>query len=434
MSTADISLAENTLINALAMESITAKQQALNYVAGKLGLMDTFQVTQTAGGDAQSAADKLINQAKADAASIRAAAYSTVAGEIAALAAISFIPFTNNFAGHAAAGMILELARPLTQGAIVDPLMDYMHQLFPTRHISPRILITAIQKGALTEVDLVNSAMKGGLILDDVTNLLKVARVYEFETTTKTDVALIATYNRDILLDQVAVAKVDINDNITLVKIDLKVAQKQLKAGDASYVPDVTGYDISLSLGAETPRKALTRIMANLNALKKQLANVAVSIIGAQVSAAQARIDAAKQDMIAPYPGLTLTPSPPPVTLTPTPITGSMPGAAKPDAVTNAAFSACLGFSAGDPAWPACSKFDLNSDGTVNMLDNTLLGTGKYYAQVGQVVPPIALGMAVRVMSLSKNGVVSQMDQAGVTVVFVDGSSVKVAPADIEEI
>lgn len=225
-----------------------------------------------------------------DAATIKGMAEMVVMGEVTAACALSLVPMESNFGSFFGGMTLATLLRPLVEGAIVNPWLDIMHGIFPTRHINPRMLIQGVTAGTITENELIISAARAGFIDEDITDMVKLARANIFAANTKEDFATIATYKRDALQYTIAANKIDADENIASLKLQLKDADKQLAAQATIYTPD-PNVTQAIVIQANTPiALAIVIIKARITAQKKYRANIAAIVLSGEIAAAKARI------------------------------------------------------------------------------------------------------------------------------------------------
>ena len=148
-------------------------------------------------------------------------------------AVLSFIPTESNLGGHVAGRIIDRLVGPFSNAAYEEPLFDYVRQFYPTGHVAPRLLVSAIENGGITEKDLVEELVRGGTRNDAIQIITRYARVKRFEAETKDDVALVKSYYTKYL--DAIISELEDTERSTIAA--LKAERKQLTGTSAPSIP-----------------------------------------------------------------------------------------------------------------------------------------------------------------------------------------------------
>lgn len=138
--------------------------------------------------------------------------------------AVSFIPFTNNLGGALAALTIDHIVKPFRDKAVDAPLEDFLDNYFPVREANPRILVSALEHGAISDDDLVRELVDAGTKTRGIQVVLKLARVLRFDEVTREPLRLVRKYN-DMAID--AVIKT-LQDDERAVITDLTIRRREL--------------------------------------------------------------------------------------------------------------------------------------------------------------------------------------------------------------
>jgi len=123
------------------------------------------------------------------------------------LGILSLIPTESNFGGPLAARMFHDLLRPIVDNVYTGPTDLYLRQFFPTRPINPRILVTAIEQGAIGENELIAALAEDGITDKGIQLTVRAARLLRFQSVTKDDFALARTYNGELIKEAIAALK-----------------------------------------------------------------------------------------------------------------------------------------------------------------------------------------------------------------------------------
>jgi len=179
--------------------------------------------------------EKLIAKYRGDAKAVRAGIQAAILAAVAVASAVSMIPFTDNFAAHFAGGLLRDLASPGVSVALNAPTRDYLENIFPTNELNVRMLVTGIEKGALTDEDVIDTAVDGGVKDKEIRKLLKIAKMARFDKETSADYAMIDRYQDAIISYQITSARAEIDDAIAERKA-LITEYKKLAAKEAAEV------------------------------------------------------------------------------------------------------------------------------------------------------------------------------------------------------
>jgi hypothetical protein len=115
-----------------------------------------------------------------------------------ASAVLSVIPLEANFGGPLAARLIGDIVHPWRRAAYDDQIDVALRPVYPTQDVSPRMLVTAIEGGAITDDDLHGELVRSGTRPEAAGIIARLALLKRFEAETKDDVALLRTYQSDI--------------------------------------------------------------------------------------------------------------------------------------------------------------------------------------------------------------------------------------------
>jgi len=199
----------------------TTKEQACKTDADRrkapLGILDSVE--------------DLINRYRGDPVAIRAGIYAAVIGAVGVAAALSCIPLESNFGSVFAGQMLHTLSAPGVSCAISNPTRDYLENIFPTAELNVRMLVTGIENGALTDEELVDTAVDSGLKDKEIRKLLKIAKMARFAKETKEDYAMLDRYQDAMISAQITNARDEIDAAVkerqTLIAEWKKLAEQQ---------------------------------------------------------------------------------------------------------------------------------------------------------------------------------------------------------------
>jgi hypothetical protein len=116
-----------------------------------------------------------------------------------AMGILSLIPFESNVGSPLAALNVNRLAAPLVDNAYNNPVDLSLRQIFPSREVNPRILVTGLENGVLNEEEVVKGLIEGGVTDHGVQLAVKVARALRFKTETADDLALVKQYHTKLI-------------------------------------------------------------------------------------------------------------------------------------------------------------------------------------------------------------------------------------------
>jgi hypothetical protein len=143
---------------------------------------------------------------------------------ILAASALSFIPGTNNFGGGLASVLIHDVIAPFRK-AVYDGTIDLaLRPLFPTSDLSPRLLVSGIEAGALSFDEVLEELSRSGTRPEAIQVAAKIAQVKRFDAETRDDFALVKTYNTELIKESIASLK----DEEKAVIADLKARRGAL--------------------------------------------------------------------------------------------------------------------------------------------------------------------------------------------------------------
>jgi hypothetical protein len=172
----------------------------------------------------------LIEQYRGPADTLRASIYGAIMVGVAGAAALSCVPTESNFGSVFAGSVLRDLVSPGIRVAINAPLSDYLENIFPVRELNVRLLVSGLESGALSDAEVVETAVDSGLKDREIKKLLKIAKVKRFEKECKDDFTILDRYENALLTEQITQGRNDIDAQIADLKADLKEAQKELAA------------------------------------------------------------------------------------------------------------------------------------------------------------------------------------------------------------
>ena len=162
---------------------------------------------------------------------------SLIGAAILAASALSFIPGTNNFGGGLASVLIHDVIAPFRK-AVYDGTIDLaLRPLFPTSDLSPRLLVTGIESGALEFDEVIEELTRAGTRPESVLLASKIAQVKRFDAATKDDFALVRTYHGELIKETIA----SLRDEEKAVISDLKARRAQVVSELGRVNASVTG-------------------------------------------------------------------------------------------------------------------------------------------------------------------------------------------------
>jgi len=159
---------------------------------------------------------------------VRVGIQASILGAVGLAAALSMIPFTDNFGSEFAGRMLRDLASPGVNAAINAPIYDYLENLFPVKELAVRQLVQGIEIGALSDADLIESGVDSGYKDREIIKLVKIAKVARFTKETADDYAMLDRYQDAIISAQITNARADIDDAIADREAEIKALQKEL--------------------------------------------------------------------------------------------------------------------------------------------------------------------------------------------------------------
>jgi len=175
--------------------------------------------------------EELIEKYRGKPEDVRAGIQAAILGSVALASALSMIPFTSNFASDFAGSVLRDLTSPGVAVAINAPIRDYLENLFPTGELNVRLLVTGLEKGALTEEELIDTAVDSGVKDKEILKLLKIAKVARFDRETEHDYDLIARFENALISAELQTARDDvddaINERLSLIKEYEKIIREQ---------------------------------------------------------------------------------------------------------------------------------------------------------------------------------------------------------------
>jgi len=161
---------------------------------------------------------------------IKAGIQAAIMAAVAGAAALSMIPFEANFGGEFAGRVLADLARPGYSAAITGPITDYLENIFPTRELNVRLLVTGLEKGALSDADVVETAVDAGIKNGEIVKLVKIAKIARFDRETADDYDMISRYQNALISAEIEFGRADIDQAITERYARVKELQTELRA------------------------------------------------------------------------------------------------------------------------------------------------------------------------------------------------------------
>jgi len=175
--------------------------------------------------------EDLIKKYRGDAGVVKAGIQATILGAVTVASALSMIPFTDNFGAHFAGRLLADLASPGVSVAINGPTRDYLDNIFPTNELNVRLLVTGIENGALTDQEIIETAVDAGYKDAEIKKLLKIAKMARFAKETGADYAMIDRYEDAFISAQITGARADIDaaiaDRQALIKEYQRIQREQ---------------------------------------------------------------------------------------------------------------------------------------------------------------------------------------------------------------
>jgi len=166
--------------------------------------------------------DQLIAKYKGVPDAVLAGIQAAIFGAVTVASALSMIPFESNFASSFAGGVLRDLASPGVHTAINAPINDYLENLFPVREMAARQLVTAVEHAALSDDEVVDSLVDGGVKDKEIKKLVKLARILRFEKATRDDYAMLDRYQDALISAQLQIARLDVDEEIALRQDQIK--------------------------------------------------------------------------------------------------------------------------------------------------------------------------------------------------------------------
>jgi len=158
--------------------------------------------------------EELLAKYRGDPVAIKAGIYSAVMGSVALTSALSMIPMQSNFASVFAGSVLRDLTSPGINKAITGPIGDYLDNIFPTGELNVRMLVTGIERGALTDEEVIDTAVDSGIKDKEILKLLKIAKICRFDRETRDDYSMLDRYQDAVISAQIAAARQEIDEAI----------------------------------------------------------------------------------------------------------------------------------------------------------------------------------------------------------------------------
>jgi len=158
--------------------------------------------------------EALIKKSREDAPSVKAGVYSAIMGSVALSCALSMIPLQSNFASVYGGSILRDLVSPAVNKALTAPLGDYLDNIFPTGELNARMLVTGIERGALTDEEVIDTAVDSSIKDKEILKLLKIAKICRFDRETRDDYSMLDRYQDAMISAQIAAARQEIDEAI----------------------------------------------------------------------------------------------------------------------------------------------------------------------------------------------------------------------------
>jgi len=181
--------------------------------------------------------EAIIQKYRGNATAVKAALQNLIIGSVGAAAALSCIPFEMNFGSVFAGSVLRDLLSPGVSCAIGAPTRDYLESVFPTLELNVRLLVTGIENGALTDEEIVDTAVDAGYKDKEIHKLLKIAKMARFIKETRDDYAMLDRYQDALISAQITNGRDEIDAAIkerqTLIAEWKKIAEQQAMEAQA---------------------------------------------------------------------------------------------------------------------------------------------------------------------------------------------------------
>jgi len=174
--------------------------------------------------------EDLIQKYRGSPADVRAGIQAGIMAAAGTAAALSMIPFESNFGSVLAGRLLGDLLSPGMSVAVNGPTRDYLENIFPTSELNVRMLVTGIEGGALTAIDLIDTAVDAGIKDKEIKKLLKIAMHKAYDKETSDDFALVKRYRDTLITAEIEYGRAVIDQEITERYSALKELIKQQKA------------------------------------------------------------------------------------------------------------------------------------------------------------------------------------------------------------
>jgi len=158
--------------------------------------------------------ESLVSKYRGDPGALKAGIQAAVFGALAVTTALSMIPFESNFASVFAGQLMHTLVSPGVSKAINAPIGDYLDNIFPTLELSARLLVTGIENGALTDGEIIETAVDAGYKDKEIRKLLKIAKMARFIKETREDYAMLDRYQDALISAEITSARDEIDATI----------------------------------------------------------------------------------------------------------------------------------------------------------------------------------------------------------------------------
>ncbi len=136
--------------------------------------------------------------AEKDPAKLRETIFDAIIALSTVAAALSLIPTEANFGGPLAARLLGDLVDPFRRRAYDGQIDVALRPLYPQGDVSPRLLVSGIEEGAITDAELHGELVRSGVREEAQMIIARVAAVKRFNVETKDDLALAREFQKEV--------------------------------------------------------------------------------------------------------------------------------------------------------------------------------------------------------------------------------------------
>jgi len=174
--------------------------------------------------------ETLIAKYRGAPAEVRAGIQVALLASVSLAAALSMIPFESNFASEYAGRVLDRLVSPGVEVAINAPTRDYLENLFPTGELNARMLVTGVERAALTEDELIDTAVDAGYKDKEIKKLIRIARAQRFDRQTADAYGMLDRYQDAVITATIAVKRAEIDEQIAAKQAEIKDLNAWIRA------------------------------------------------------------------------------------------------------------------------------------------------------------------------------------------------------------